>query len=216
MSRPLPGRLVGVAGPDGSGKSTLAARLACESAPGARRAPTIHPYGCVICRRRSGRPRSAGGASTHDSAAPVWRRIRSLHAVADAMEMTIRILGAALLARARGAELLITDRTPLDALIKHDPCPGSLAGRWYLALSHSYATLLWLDAEPTTLAARDGDHAAAELAIVRERFQRWAGRVPHVVRIDTDSIGPDEVLERSATAAGLRRSRAAAGANDRG
>lgn len=216
MSWPLPGRLVGVAGPDGSGKSTLAGHLATRCAHGDRRAPTIHPYGCAFCRRATGRPLPAGDADTRGSTAPVWRRIRSLHAVVDAAEMTIHILAAALLARAGGAELLITDRTPLDALVKHDPVPRSLAGRWYLALARSYGTLLWLDADPRTLAARDGEHSATELGMVRERFQRWVQQLPNTVRLDTEIAAPDEVLERSASAAGLRRSGASAGADDHG
>jgi hypothetical protein len=197
--------LIGVAGPDGSGKSTLVAGLARRLGPGERAATTLHLYGCAVCRHWRGQPLSAGVAAADHPAGLLRRRLRSFHALLDAAEMTMRLLAVVLLARAAGTALIITDRTPLDALVKHDPRPRSLAGCWYLALARRYGTLLWLDADPATLAARDGEHALADLAATRTRFARWARRLPNVVRLETGAASPAEVRERGRRVAGVGR-----------
>ena len=133
------------------------------------------------------------------------RLLRSLHALLDAAEMTTRLLAGVLLARAAGKELVITDRTPLDALVKHDPSPRSVAGRWYLALARRYRTLLWLDADPPILAVRDREHPASELAAARARFASWARRLPNVRRLETGAAAPAEVCEQALRAAGVFR-----------
>jgi thymidylate kinase len=202
VSRPPPA-LIGVAGPDGSGKSTLVAGLARWLGPGERAALTLHLYGCVVCRHWRNHPLSAGLAVDDPPAGLLRRRLRSLHALLDAGEMTISLGSAVLLARAAGRDLVITDRTPLDALVKHDPRPRSLAGRWYLAMARSYRTLIWLDADPATLAARDGEHAIADLAFARTRFAGWARRLPNVVRLETDAASQAEVRERGVRAVGV-------------
>ncbi|MEP7105923.1 MAG: hypothetical protein ABI838_08760 [Chloroflexota bacterium] len=117
--------------------------------------------------------------------------------------MTARLLAAVLLARLAGHRLVVTDRTPLDALVKHDPRPWSVAGRLYLALARRYRAMLWLDADPAILSARDGEHLPAELAIARTRFGFWARRLPNTVRLQTGVGSPVEVRERGLRAAGL-------------
>src|SRR5207237_10304284 len=132
MSWVTPPRLVGVAGPDGSGKSTLAAGLARRRPPGAPAAPTLYLYGCAVCRHWRGHPLHAAALAVDGQPAGLIQNwVRSFHALLDAAEMTTRLAAGVWLARAAGRRLVITDRTPLDALVKHDPCPPSLAGRWY-------------------------------------------------------------------------------------
>jgi energy-coupling factor transporter ATP-binding protein EcfA2 len=204
MSWQAPPRLVGVAGPDGSGKSTLAVGLARARPPGAPAAPTLYLYGCVVCRHWRGHPlHAAAPAVDGQPAGLIQNWLRSFHALLDATEMTTRLVAGVWLARAAGRRLVITDRTPLDALVKHDPCPRSLTGRWYLALARSYRALLWLDADSAILAARDGEHPASELAAIRARFSIWARRLPNVVRLETGASAPAEVCDRGVRAAGV-------------
>jgi thymidylate kinase len=203
VSRSANPALIGVAGPDGSGKSTLVAGLARWLGPGERAAPTVYLYGCAVCRHWRGNPLSTGLAVDDHRAGLLRRRLRSLHALLDAAEMTMRLLSAVLLARAAGRDLVVTDRTPLDALVKHDPRPRSMAGRWYLALARGYRTLLWLDADPATMAARDGEHPQEELAASRTRFARWARRLPNVICLETGTASSAEVRERGLRAIGV-------------
>jgi hypothetical protein len=138
---------------------------------------------------------SAGLAGEGRLGGLAGRRLRRLHAVVDATEMTLRLVVATSLVRAVGGALVITDRTPLDALVKHDPHPRSLARRWYLGLAARYGTVLWLDADAATLAARDAEHSAADLAAVRARYWAWARRLPNAVRLDTGASAPAGVCE---------------------
>jgi hypothetical protein len=91
------------------------------------------------------------------------------------------------------APLVVTDRGPLDGLAKHDPPPRSLAGRWYRRSAGRYRMIVWLDAPAEVLAGRDGEHDPAELAAWRDRFDRWAGRLDNVVRVDTAARRPEAV-----------------------
>jgi len=136
---------------------------------------------------------------------PGWLRrwLRSLHALVDAAEMTARLVVAMVFAFVVRRELVVTDRTPLDALVKHDPAPRSVAGRWYLALAHRYRTLLWLDADTTTLFVRDREHPPAELAAARARFAGWALWLPNAVRLESGVGAPAEICEQGLRAAGV-------------
>src|SRR5205807_4685457 len=167
----------------------------------------LYLYGCAVCRRWTGRPLSSPARSVEDHhAARVRRLLRSSHALLDAAEMTVRLLAGVSRARVARRDLVITDRTPLDALVKHDPPPRSLAGRWYLALARGYRTLLWLDASPAVLAARDGEHPMSELAALRDGFARWAQMLPNVVRLDTGAATPADLRERALAISGRRLS----------
>jgi thymidylate kinase len=183
-------RLVGIAGPDGSGKSTLAATLAARQG-----ATVVHLYGCVVCRRWPGAPLSSGLAAElgHGSRRPRW--IRALHAVVDAAEMTLTLEWALLAARLGHSRLVVTDRTPLDALVRHEPRSRSLTCHWYLALARRYGAVLWLDGDPNTMAQRDGDHGAAELAAARTRFSWWSRQLRNVRRVEVASASPEEIWD---------------------
>jgi hypothetical protein len=186
-------RLVGISGVDGSGKTSLAARCVrhCEAAGG--RPVAVYVYGCVVCRRWGGRPLSGTGAATGGTGRLV-AVARTLHAHLDAGEMTLRLVGAVLTSGWRGgASPVITDRSPLDGLVKHDPPPGSLVARWYLGVARRYDALLWLDGDCETLAARDREHTAVQLADARAGFGRWSARLPNVTRIDTTGAAASDV-----------------------
>jgi ribosomal protein S11 len=193
--------LIGVAGPDGSGKSTLASGLVGKQARGARPARALYLYGCVVCRRWRGSPLSAGLVAETRPSRTVAGGLRSVHALVDAGEMTVRLLAARLLVGAGGGHAVITDRTPLDALVKHDPGPRSLAGLWYLRLARAYQTVLWLDADAAVLAQRDREHTRAELADLRARFAIWARQLPNVVRVET-AAGAAAGIDESSEAGG--------------
>jgi hypothetical protein len=186
-------RLVGISGVDGSGKTSLTARCVRQCRAAGGRPVALHLYGCVLCRRWSGPPplspaTAAGGARRLVAAA------RTLHACLDAGEMTLRLLGAVVTATWRGGACpIITDRSPLDALVKHDPPPRSLAGRWYLGVASRYDTLLWLDGNCETLAERDREHTAEQLAEAQAGFGRWTAGLGNVVWMDTTGIAPSEL-----------------------
>jgi hypothetical protein len=96
----------------------------------------------------------------------------------DALELWLRL-------RAPGrADLFLTDRSPLDALVKHDPGPGSGAARFLFKLLGRYDRVFWVDAEPEIAAERDGEHSPAEIESARGRFSTWSARFGAVVRVD--------------------------------
>jgi hypothetical protein len=187
-------RLVGISGVDGSGKTSLAGRCLHQSEAAGGRPVAVYVYGCVVCRRWRSRPHRSGGGAAAVGARRLPGLARTLHAHVDAGEMTVRLLGALLTSRWRGpASPVITDRSPLDGLVKHDPPPGSLAARWYLRLARRYDALLWLDGDCETLALRDREHSADQLGEAQAGFRRWSARLPNVTRIDTTNTAPSEV-----------------------
>jgi hypothetical protein len=187
-------RLVGVSGVDGSGKTSLVAHCVRQLEASGGRPVAVHVYGCVVCRRWTGVALSGAASGTRGGPRGLGAVARTLHAHVDAAEMTLRLWVAALTSRWRGgASPVVTDRSPLDALVKHDPPPGSLAARWYLALGRRYDALVWLDGDPDTLAGRDREHTAEQLAEARAGFGTWSARLPAVTRIDTTSVAPSDV-----------------------
>ncbi len=186
-------RLVGVSGVDGSGKSSLVAGFVRHH-PGGERPVALHVYGCVLCRRWTGRPPLSTASAAGRGGGVLARCARTLHSHVDAGEMTVRLLAAVLRSRwGGGARPVVTDRSPLDGLVKHDPPHGSLAARWYLAVARRYDTLLWLDGDCATLAARDREHSPQQLAEAQAGFDRWSALLTNVVRIDTTGSTASEV-----------------------
>ncbi|MFN2581404.1 MAG: hypothetical protein ABR498_01525 [Candidatus Dormibacteria bacterium] len=192
--------LVGVSGPDGAGKTTLVAGI---TASRQSHGPTVrtYTYGCVICRTFGGRD---------DASVPprVRPRKQRLHPLVDALELTLRLRLADVRARrdhdngrtSRDEITVITDRSPLDALAKHDLPPSSLATRWFLRLANRYDRILCLDAPAATLAAQDGEHTEAQLEDQRARFARWSRLIPAAARV------PAEGSNRAALADEVARS----------
>lgn len=95
------------------------------------------------------------------------------------------------------ASVVLSDRSPLDGLAKHDPRAGSVAERAYARMATSYEVIAWLDAPPDVLAARDKEHAPRELERQRDAFARWATLLPNAARIDATA-------SRDAVVSGLR------------
>ncbi len=176
---------LGISGPDGAGKSTVAGALAEALRRRGRTALVVHLYGCVLCRRAAQRPPRP---ERRASAPRLTLLLASLHALLDAAELGLRLALAriALRRRARSRRdsapaVLLTDRSPLDGLAKHDPAPqGAVAAAW-VALAHRYTRIVALDAPAATLAARDGQHAPAEMAAWRRRFATWSDRLGGLV-----------------------------------
>jgi hypothetical protein len=128
---------------------------------------------------------------------PLARFLVETHGLVDAVELWMRLSLAKararlLAAKGTGRNIVVSDRSPLDGLAKHDPKAGSLAARAYARLAASYDVIAWLDAAPAVLAVRDREHAPSELERQREVFARWAPLLPNVARVDA-SVPPDVV-----------------------
>jgi AAA domain len=178
-------RTLGLSGPDGCGKTTLAAALADAARRHGDAAEVVHVYGCVLCRRTSGHhaphthvlpatgrrdPASGAGRPAH------LDLLDAAHALLDATEMALRLAAARRrLRRAHGTTaVLITDRSPLDALVKYDPPLRSAVAAVWLRIAAGYSQIVVLDAPEEVLAERDREHTPAELRESRQRFARWA------------------------------------------
>lgn len=176
-------RMVGVSGPDGAGKTTLVAALRGEAEEERARVVSLHPYGCVLCRRW---PLPDHRHEEHGETATPKTALRSFalrgHAIVDAAELNLRIVAARTWMRLRGVgdggppAIVITDRSPLDALAKHSGA-GPRVTRWILGLARRYDRILLLDADGEVLAERDGEHSRGELARQRRRFLELAAAV---------------------------------------
>jgi len=191
-------RLVGVSGPDGAGKTTLVRALRGEAEIEHAHVVTFHPYGCVICRRWP-----VPGARVDGPAVPPTRSLlRSAalrgHAVVDAAELNLRIIAARAWLRLSGdadhPAIVITDRSPLDALAKHSAA-GPRVTHWILGLARSYDRILLLDAEGEVLAERDGEHSRGELARQRRRFLELAAAV-EATRVDSSAPFSHDLVGR--------------------
>jgi thymidylate kinase len=190
--------VLGFSGADGAGKSSVVTAIG-ESLPVP--AIRVYLYGCIVCRRR---PASAGATLRRRGwdgatgrvpgiAAQIVRSALVFHGLVDALALELNLRRAIRSAGtpkrvsredAAPSGIVLSDRSPLDGLAKHDPPVGSLRSRWYLRLGRRYEAILWLDAPPEVLAGRDTDHSAAELQQWRNRFARWAAHFPNAIRID--------------------------------
>lgn len=236
--------VVGISGPDGSGKSSLVEELLRRFS--ATDVPVVRTYvfGCVICRNvppglvrgaMSGGRIDAGRPSTHGERTSFVRRslvnaIRALHGVVDAGELALRLWAARRTAESHrsrqpdqerfgareAAPIVLTDRSPLDGLVKFAPSPGTLVDRVYRQLGNNYGLVLVLQAPAVVLAQRDRDHDPEVLADLATRFEWFASRLGQVVRLETGDRTPVEVANDAESAvreAALARTRASGGTN---
>lgn len=198
MSREPAVTVVGISGPDGAGKSSLQRAMADAAVTRGMAVHTTYLYGCVVCRHLhlSGRlagalssPGTPGAGRLPPAGRPgPWQRI---HALIDTAELALRLRIAVIRAGRVGQRraLLLTDRGPLDAVVKHDPPETGLTARWLRALAGRYAAITLLDAPGAVLSARDGEHAAAGLEAARESYRRWSARLPRVRILSTEATG---------------------------
>jgi len=201
-------QVIGLAGPDGSGKSTTAVALKQKLAADGAAVSSTYGYGCFACRRAPTATARRSGISRGSSRSP-WVQV---HALVDALELGMRLLAAVQRARVKARRpgmrrragdrslpvrrIVVTDRSPLDSLVKYDLPPASLPSRCFLALAHRYGAIFVLDAPAEVLAARDHDHRAEDLEPVRATFARWASRLPNATTMDvTDAPAVEAVRQ---------------------
>lgn len=200
--------VVGFSGPDGAGKSSLRTAVAAAAVARGWSVRSTYLYGCVVCRnlRPPGRllhcvasPGTVAlerpDASCRAARLSSWRRF---HATIDSVELALRLrlvrAQARRTARRSGRDaLVLTDRTPLDALVKHDPPADAWFARRLLALGSRYTSIALLDAGSDVLSARDGEHQAPGLQRAREGYGRWSGQMAGVWTVCTQSRTPDEL-----------------------
>lgn len=197
---PARGLLVGISGPDGVGKSSVAGAIVEQVAARHGSAVAIHPYGCIACRTL-GRGRRPAIAVAPQRQSRLRAAFNTLHAGVDALEMAVRMRAARLRAETAADSLerrtgrpafavVVTDRSPLDGLVKHAHRSGALPLRWFARMAHRYDRLVCLDAPAGVLTARDADHDAAEVERRRGEFARWSRRLP-VILLPVDGAQPD-------------------------
>lgn len=199
--------VVGISGPDGAGKTSLVGELERRFRARGHRVATTYLYGCVFCRRA---PASAELAPPRDRKQGRGERLfRLAHGLVDAFELAIRLsLARRRLGLGRGgttgsAGVLLTDRSPLDGLVKHQPLPGSLVERLYLRLVRRFDLVLELEAPTAVLVARDAEHDAPILAVQAARHARIRAWLPQAISIATGTRTTAEVADE---AEGLIRS----------
>ncbi|MFF4905445.1 glycosyltransferase [Streptomyces sp. NPDC001260] len=190
---PPPGRLlVAVSGPDDSGKTTLVDQVVATLRQRGCTVTRTYCYGCVMCRRFPGRPRS--GRPTGPSSQPgTW--FDAVHAGIDASETALRLAAARVRATVRRLTLrrpcvILTDRGPLDSLAKFDPPADSRTAALFRRLAGAYDMTLLLqshaDEEPAGEAA-DGREPGRHW---QERYRRWARSSADVVGLDARATTP--------------------------
>lgn len=203
-SRPV--LVIGISGPDGAGKTRLAEALARRLVAEGRAVATVHPYGCVVCRRLPDSllsdPAEANGARS-SRLIRLRRALHVVHGLVDAGELALRlrrVRGEADAGAGRlGLPVVIADRSALDGLAKFRPRRGALLERVFRRLALGFDAILLLEAPPATLARRDGEHSQRILALMAERFATAAAGLPPVRRIDTDRPFPDVVADAAVT-----------------
>ncbi|MFF3315937.1 glycosyltransferase [Streptomyces sp. NPDC003035] len=188
MNAPL---LVAVSGPDGTGRSSLVRRLATLLRERGFGVATVHGHGCFLCRRFTAPPRAGvengEGAPPSGGAARRGSWTRRAHALLDASELSVRTTVARRLVSARSMgrpTAVLTDRGPLDGLVRFDLPPRAGASALFLRIARRYDLTLLLEAAPAT---------------PRARHRSWGSRLPRVARLDGErapSLVAVEALER--------------------
>jgi hypothetical protein len=160
----------------------------------------------MVCRRW---PTSSWRRETAASEYPRSGYVQRAHVLIDATELSLRLaftcwrLRVGSLAHSRTAGLFVlTDRSPLDGLVKFDVLSGSLPARWLTRIARQYERIIWLDTSADVLAIRDGEHSEAELERMRRAFGEWAPRLPNVVRVDTSRRTAGELARSALQTAG--------------
>jgi thymidylate kinase len=204
---PPAGFVAGISGPDGAGKSSLVEELECRLVADGIPVVRVYLYGCLVCRnvRRGPLPRSIARR------APSAGALRTAHGIVDAAELALRLWAARRVAASRARRpsahvaqrrsipgfVVLTDRSPLDGLVKHAPPRGSLVDRVYRRLGRTYDVLLLLDAPALELADRDRDHGPEALAELSARFAQLTVRSKYLVHVDTGGRTLAEVADRA-------------------
>ncbi|MBK3643557.1 glycosyltransferase [Streptomyces sp. MBT33] len=194
---PTPGRLlVAVSGPDDSGKTTLVDQVVATLRQRGCTVTRTYCYGCVMCRRFPGRPRS--GRPTGPSSQPgTW--FDAVHAGIDASETALRLAAARVRATVRRLALrrpcvILTDRGPLDSLAKFDPPADSRTAALFRRLAGAYDMTLLLQSHA-------GEEPAGEAADGREPGRHWQERYRRWARSSADVVGLDARATTPALAA---------------
>ncbi len=160
------GTSVALLGPDGSGKSTLAAGIQSTSYFPVRRVYMgLWPA--------SDRPQARARIALRIASRPLvlWRRY-------------LAALGHQTLGR-----LVVFDRYTYDALLAPRGSLKWLMRPYLRMLSRSCPPphlVILLDAPGEVLHARSGEYDPAGLEAERDQYHRLAGRIPNIVRIDSD------------------------------
>ncbi|MFE0642975.1 glycosyltransferase [Streptomyces sp. NPDC058877] len=183
--------LVAVSGPDGAGKSSLVRRLRTLLGQRGFSVVAPHCYGCVLCRRFPVPPRAAeepdGGGRARRATDPEHRdsRLRRAHAFVDAGELATRVAAARMLARARGGRaVVVTDRGPLDGLVKFDLSAGSGPAAVFRRTARRYDLTLLLETGPEVLRGRGWEEVAGPPTVWWARYRSWSRRLPGITRLD--------------------------------
>ncbi|TQJ91466.1 glycosyltransferase [Streptomyces sp. SLBN-31] len=190
---PIPGRLlVAVSGPDDSGKTTLVGRVVATLRQEGCTVTRTYCYGCVMCRRFPGRPRS-GRPTGPSSQRGTW--FDAVHARIDASETALRLAGARVRAAVRRLALrrpcvILTDRGPLDSLAKFDPPAGSRTAALFRRLAGAYDLTLLLESHAGEEPACDAADARDPGRHWQERYRRWARSSADVVGLDARATTP--------------------------
>ncbi|MFF7133785.1 glycosyltransferase family 4 protein [Streptomyces sp. NPDC008196] len=134
----------------------------------------------------------------------------------DAAELSLRLATATVRMRLTGRgrpTAVVTDRGPLDGLVKFDPAPGSGLAAVLTRLLKTYQVTLLLDAEPEVLAARDGESAVGPLTDLRDHYRRRASWQQYVTLVD--AAAPPETVAAEAVGRVLAEQETAARATGR-
>ncbi|MFG2837753.1 glycosyltransferase [Streptomyces zaomyceticus] len=201
--------LVAVSGPDGAGKSSLVGRLTELLDERGLTVVTLHCYGCFLCRGFPVPPKAdergpGGGGWARRATDPKRRgsRLHRAHAFLDAGELAARIAVAGVRARrrARGGEsVVLTDRGPLDGLVKFDLPTRSAAASLFRRIADRYGLTLLVETGPDTLRHRGWEEIAGPPTVWWARYRSWSQRLPRLARIDgerSQALVAGEALER--------------------
>ncbi|MEU0405822.1 glycosyltransferase family 4 protein [Streptomyces sp. NPDC006197] len=120
----------------------------------------------------------------------------------DAAELAARIAVARLLARARargGQAVVLTDRGPLDELVRFGLPAASGGGAGFRRIAGGYGLTLLVESGPETLWGLGPKSAAGSPAAWWDRCRGWSRRLPGIAWLDGDkapSLVAEAALER--------------------